>query len=43
MTRNPHFLAEVAVYFRKDDEIIVVSIWFNFEILKRKLFGKFEL
>ncbi|XP_038881103.1 thiosulfate sulfurtransferase 16, chloroplastic isoform X2 [Benincasa hispida] len=23
MTRNPHFLAEVAVYFRKDDEIIV--------------------
>ncbi|KGN48964.1 uncharacterized protein LOC101216776 isoform X1 [Cucumis sativus] len=23
MTRNPHFLAEVAIYFRKDDEIIV--------------------
>ncbi|XP_022977550.1 thiosulfate sulfurtransferase 16, chloroplastic [Cucurbita maxima] len=23
MTRNPHFLAEVAVYFRKEDEILV--------------------
>ncbi|XP_023518631.1 thiosulfate sulfurtransferase 16, chloroplastic-like [Cucurbita pepo subsp. pepo] len=25
MTRNPHFLAEVAIHFREDDEIIVGS------------------